>query len=465
MFGLPFKRIELYEIYRYKRINATNILTVLQERHTILLKEVPALLTKHDILDHNNLYAKLVFYLLDGDEKQLKVFLDDEISGDDLQSMQKELQVLMNYGVQHPSAPPGPLVFPTEPSNLELSTPPNATSSAIKEPPVPPHSPSRLPFSVPLSSSLSGSFESPRSLSANLNLPFEKYPATRFSYSSLCGMEKWAYTPQEVKNIAKEIAATIKDPSKFYELLFLTLLYFLKRQQNLQPLVLQLQYCMKSPAISQRMLVNLLLSNSDAVLRQRITYMLGTSNPIPLNEFALESSSSPSPSLCSPLRPPSSLHFVPEAYWILDSTKLLVFSYGVGKCKGKSTLLNELFGTSFEKSNNTPFFNGTIDYQNDNMTSSGITIADGHGDISGMWKLCMAELADAVVLHTSIDIWDSSINVIRDEMSHFRYRVKAVIILVRDSAEEGFRKLSLGQLEGSSPNPFSPHKTQHTLTQ
>ena len=332
-------------------------------------------------------------YILSGDQEQLEELLREEIAEDDIEAVRRSLQELVKYGVQSSSSP----------------TPSPAPS------PVPVPAPSPSPVLTPTSTPLAfGKFCTPP-----LNLSFH------------CKMEEWAYKEHDIQSITTELIRAMEDLPKSHEVLFSTLLYFIKRKQSLQPLVRQLQHSTNPQYLSQRMLVNLLLANSDELLRQKIIYNLSVSNPVPLTGFEHSDPSS---------------HFFPEAYWILDNTKLLLFSYGIGECKGKSTLLNQLFGTSFEESNDTMWFNSAIDYQNDDMTSSGIAVADGHGEVREMAKICMADLADVVILHSSFDVWQSKIKVIQTEMEQFAYRVKLMIILVRDGAERKYRKLPLDKL-------------------
>jgi hypothetical protein len=87
----------------------------------------------------------------------------------------------------------------------------------------------------------------------------------------------------------------------------------------------------------------------------------------------------------------------------------LLFSYGLDDCQGKSTLLNQIFGTTFEESNNSQFFQGTTDVQGDRnfIHHRATTIIDVHGEITDTTKSLLA-LADGVILHVSEQMWNNT---------------------------------------------------------
>lgn len=158
--------------------------------------------------------------------------------------------------------------------------------------------------------------------------------------------------------IAKHLASHFKDTLVFNRKLHSSLFFLIKRQMELGPFfesLLESLMEVEGDAVdceqySVRMLVNLLLSNCDPFLRLKLVQLISSSNPIPLTEFVLESGRN------------FTQQFTPEPCSILEDT-FLFFSFGIGRCKGKSTVLNKIFGTTFETSNDSQFFNGTIDYQ------------------------------------------------------------------------------------------------------
>jgi hypothetical protein len=76
------------------------------------------------------------------------------------------------------------------------------------------------------------------------------------------------------------------------------------------------------------------------------------------------------------------LDFNADAIWPLDSSDLAIVSMGIDRCKGKSSLINEMFLTNFEESDGSIYFNGTVDMQTNKYFKNDrriFNVADAHG--------------------------------------------------------------------------------------
>jgi hypothetical protein len=246
-------------------------------------------------------------------------------------------------------------------------------------------------------------------------------------------IEEWAIHVKSTSQIAKQLASYFQDTLVFNKKIYSALFFHIKRQLDLGPFVeslleslmeLDTDIVVESEQYSVRMFINLLLSNCDHFLRLKLIQLISTANPIPITEFILEGDA-------------FTQQFIPEPCSILED-KFLFFSFGIDKCKGKSTALNKIFGTTFETSKDSQFFNGTIDCQGDKMfvPSRGVVVVDGHGDVSIPFKLGLFQLADGIILHIQNDTWNSDPVQVRHEIEMaVQYGVKLVVVLVRDAVE------------------------------
>jgi len=264
-------------------------------------------------------------------------------------------------------------------------------------------------------------------------------------HTDFCKIEEFASFGFPTRQIARLIAEDYKDPPSFNRKLYSVLFYFAKRRLDMSHLVDSLVECLdigtEREHYSLRMLTNLLLSNCDKLVRLKLMHLISASNPIPITEFVLSDTNT------------FRQYFTPELFWILDD-KFLFFSLGVGACKGKSSLVNRIFGTSFEISKDSHFFRGTIDYQSDSTTypRRGVVVADGHGSITNPFKLGLFTVADGAILHVHNEIWKSDPSLIRDEIYNASQRgVSLVVVLVRDTELR----------DGIFPESLSPQDSSH----
>ena len=260
----------------------------------------------------------------------------------------------------------------------------------------------------------------------------------KFLSSDIGKVEEWAVFGFSTKQIARSIVDECKNVASFNRRLYSALFFLAKRRLNMLPFVDSLVECfldfgVECEQYSLRMLVNMLLSNCDKLVRQKLAHLISVANPIPFTEFVVAEN-----------QPTFTQHFTPELYWILDS-KFLFFSLGVGGCKGKSSLLNQIFGTSFETSKDSQFFRGTIDYQNDGSTAPhpGVVVADGHGTIDDPFKHGIYSIADSVIVHVQSDTWNANPQLVICEITMAaQLGVRFIIVLVRDVVEPRSSEIS-----------------------
>jgi len=243
-------------------------------------------------------------------------------------------------------------------------------------------------------------------------------------------VEGCALQKSSILQMVGTICDTFPDPKQLFSILF----YLIKRGQGLSTLATTLkeQFIRRNMNNSEyplRFFVNVLLLNCIPFLRQKLIALLAASNPVPLNEYKLDNGT-------------LSLALIPEPYWVMDD-KFVLLSYGLDSCKGKSSILNEIFGITFEQSNGTHCFQGTVDMQFDTMfiKHRNITVTDSHGILSKSHKHALLNLADGVIIHVSEQLWKDRIQLWKDRIqlcteidSLTVYNLKFILVLVRDVA-------------------------------
>ena len=218
----------------------------------------------------------------------------------------------------------------------------------------------------------------------------------------------------------------------YAELIVRRMIYLIKRQQNLRPFIEDLQNISETISL-RRLMCEFLLKCSDDV-RVKCYQLLSANNPVPaIVEQGGE-------------------HLAFESHWItmddededvrsgqMNITRIL--SCGLeATCKGKSTLLNNLFKTSFEENEydcNQRFFNGTIDMQlvrDFGEPGQHLCIADAHGVVSEALLQKMAGAFDVILVHLS----RGAAGLVKNTMlidRLLKLAQKRVFVIVRDSSD------------------------------
>jgi GTPase Era involved in 16S rRNA processing len=155
------------------------------------------------------------------------------------------------------------------------------------------------------------------------------------------------------------------------------IMYLLKRQQNLDDFFISLTFkyqeieqFIERTNLSLRMLLHILFLNSNIFLQRIIMSLLCKRNPVPFIFPNIHASNED-----------KSYEFMPGIIHVWNSTRPTILSFGIGPCKGKSTLLNQLFQSTFEQTVDSIYFQQTIDIDfgycfNPERT---LNIADTHG--------------------------------------------------------------------------------------
>eukprot|EP00026_Physarum_polycephalum_P000181 Phypoly_transcript_00181.p1 GENE.Phypoly_transcript_00181~~Phypoly_transcript_00181.p1 ORF type:complete len:2011 (+),score=311.30 Phypoly_transcript_00181:88-6120(+) len=394
----------------WSSIKESAIINDIQEHFISLVKAIKALFEKHKIVGSEDLFARAAQNIMSGNGA---MFLQEEISQEEWEDIKREFEDIAGGGVYQLPSQLKP--------HQKIAPPPLDLDSIIPQVPKKTVAPPTLP-TFPR--------ESPPSI--EWLQVFQRHSVLwKFLYSDFCKVSEWALFGYPTKQIARVIVDDCKDVPSFNRRLYSAFFFLIKRRLDLYPFVDALVECfldfgVESEQYSLRMFVNLLLSNCDKLVRQKLMYLISASNPVPITEFVVTDNQTT-----------FSQHFTPELYWILDD-KFLFFSLGLGNCKGKSTLLNRIFGTTFETSKNSKFFRGTVDYQSDSTTipERGVVVADGHGTMTNPVKQGLFAIADGVLLHVRNDVWNAERGLVREEIeSAAQAGVRLIVVLVRDVNE------------------------------
>jgi hypothetical protein len=183
-----------------------------------------------------------------------------------------------------------------------------------------------------------------------------------------------------MEDIAKDIVNKFKnDPSHDFKAFIAEairpVMYMLKRQQNLadffDPLKTELIESTEMSCVSQRLLIDTILMNSDRFLCRLLISLLSKRNPVPM------------------IQPPTDLtknqyRSIMSIIHIWDYQRPILLSFGIGQYKGKTSLINAVFESNFEESMEDPYFYATVDvdFGFHFVERRPINIADAHGEIS-----------------------------------------------------------------------------------
>jgi hypothetical protein len=152
-------------------------------------------------------------------------------------------------------------------------------------------------------------------------------------------------------------------------------MYMLKRQQNLadffDPLKTELITSMEMQCVSQRLLIDTIIMNSDRFLSRLIISLLSKRNPVPMIQPLTDLTKNQYRSIASIIH-------------IWDYQRPILLSFGIGQYKGKTSLINAVFKSNFEESMEDPYFSGTVDvdFGFHFVERRPVNIADAHGEIS-----------------------------------------------------------------------------------
>ncbi|CAF4006430.1 unnamed protein product [Rotaria sp. Silwood2] len=236
-----------------------------------------------------------------------------------------------------------------------------------------------------------------------------------------------------MKDIANDLMKKFKGEfNRSFQLLIFgaiqPMMYLLKREQNLsdflEPLKSLFSKESNNPCISQRWLIDVMMINSNRFLCRRLTFLLSKRNPVPMIQ--------PSTNTIN-----KKYRFVSSIIHVWDFSRPILLSFGVGKCKGKTPLVNALFETNFEQSMNSKYFRETIDvdFGYHFVERRSVNVADVHGDLSIETLKRICQLFNGFLVHVqSTYLTSNTSDVIQflRPLSHPSY----ILLLIRDLDDE-----------------------------
>ncbi|CAF3274134.1 unnamed protein product [Rotaria sp. Silwood2] len=255
----------------------------------------------------------------------------------------------------------------------------------------------------------------------------------QFSLKDLVNAGELQYTDKKMKDIANDLMKKFKGEfNRSFQLLIFgaiqPMMYLLKREQNLsdflEPLKSLFSKESNNPCISQRWLIDVMMINSNRFLCRRLTFLLSKRNPVPMIQ--------PSTNTIN-----KKYRFVSSIIHVWDFSRPILLSFGVGKCKGKTPLVNALFETNFEQSMNSKYFRETIDvdFGYHFVERRSVNVADVHGDLSIETLKRICQLFNGFLVHVqSTYLTSNTSDVIQflRPLSHPSY----ILLLIRDLDDE-----------------------------
>ena len=271
------------------------------------------------------------------------------------------------------------------------------------------------------------------------------------------------YIDQKLDDAINKMVQNYRKQQSFVEFMhecLQLLMYLLKRHQNLNNFIetlffkySEVESFFSAPKLNSRMFIDILLLNSDFSLSRMIMSLLSKRNPVPFIQPSLNNS--------------DSYRFVPDIIHIWDYEVPILLSFGIGKCMGKSTLLDTVFMSSFEQSTSSIYFQQTIDidFGYSFLSRRSINIADTHGVMTEKLFGQIQDLFDGFLIHIDYEYLKSNHEKLHYYLKHILQQNKYYLILIRD-VPENLLNQSLDFFDTtiqrfSLPNIADQNKTQN----
>ncbi|CAF3030553.1 unnamed protein product [Rotaria sp. Silwood2] len=261
--------------------------------------------------------------------------------------------------------------------------------------------------------------------------------AKKFELKDLVQAGELIYTEKSLTNILEDALKAYQNHKYFSQLvcdLLITIMYLLKRQQNLTAFMTTLYSLGMATSgivtdksllkilskISLRMLIDILLRNSDALVCRVIMSLLSRQNPAPLINLATEETK-----------------ILPQIYHLWDTTTPTVLSFGVGSCPGKSSLLKKLFMSSFEEHQKSIYFQNTIDidFGYNFIDKRRVNVADTHGEPPKQLILDIHHLFEGFLIQVMHKFAQDNANLISEFLNALPVD-KFKMLIIRDFIED-----------------------------
>ena len=252
------------------------------------------------------------------------------------------------------------------------------------------------------------------------------------------------YVGKTLNTVLDEIIAEYASQRNFPAFIrscFIPIMYLLKRHQNLNAFIeclfqkyIELESTLKSVNINLRILMDILLLNSDFSLSRKLMLLLSRRNPVPFLQPSLTDS--------------SSYRFVSDIIHVWEYSIPVILSFGIGPCYGKSSILNSIFLSSFEQSSSNIYFQNTIDidFGYNCLPPRSINIADAHGSMTKDLFKKIHELFDGFLIHVQYEYLWKHLDIVLDQMKTISQQEKYRLLLIRDIPKNGDNDAMLEQL-------------------
>jgi ribosome biogenesis GTPase A len=214
----------------------------------------------------------------------------------------------------------------------------------------------------------------------------------------------------------------------FIQSCFTPIMYLLKRCQNLDDFFKSLyrrystcRLTVRKPKLSLRMLIHIILENSELSLSRKIMYLLSQRNPVPF----LQPSLSTEQNLYT---------YVSNITHVWNYSRPTLLSFGIGPCKGKSTVLNRIFLSSFERSMDSIYFQNTIDidFGYSFLKPRLANIADVHGSIKKTLLERIHQLFNGFLIHIKYEYLKNNRDSCDDILNVLKTSHKYCLLIIRD---------------------------------
>ncbi|CAF3979690.1 unnamed protein product [Rotaria magnacalcarata] len=256
------------------------------------------------------------------------------------------------------------------------------------------------------------------------------------------------YINQTLDDITKNLIGRLEYNNysfpKFIQDCLTPIMYLLKRQQNLDDFFTSLTFkyqgmnqsrgyqLQEQANLSLRMLLHVLFMNSDIFLRRIIMSLLSKRNPVPFISSTIQVGNQN-----------EQYQFIPAILHVWNYTRPTILSFGIGACQGKSTLLNQLFQSTFEQTVDSIYFQQTIDIDfgysfNPERT---LNIADTHGTIDKELLHKIQPLFDGFLIQIDKTYLDSQPQILIEYLNILPVN-KFQMIIIRDTLNNSLQECS-----------------------
>ncbi len=264
-----------------------------------------------------------------------------------------------------------------------------------------------------------------------------------FQLQDLVQAGELQYINQTLDDITQNLVASLNYKHhtfpKFVQDCLIPIMYLLKRQQNLDDFFISLTFkyqgmeqLTERTNLSLRMLLHVLFINSDIFLQRIIMSLLSKRNPIPFISPNIQK-----------WNHNKQYEFMPGIIHVWNFTRPTILSFGIGSCKGKSTLLNQLFQSTFEQTVDSIYFQQTIDIDFGYCFNPEriLNIADTHGYIDKQLLEQIQSLFDGFLIQIDKAYFDQQPQILIEYIKILP-QDKCQMIIIRDTPVNNIQECS-----------------------